>query len=238
VRRGGPRAYEHLAVHLRTEIVTGRIRPGQRLPSEAALCDQFGVSRATVREALRVLSSQNLIRTSKGAGGGSFATVPSVDHVSESLGESLNLLASSDYVTLEELIEAREMLAVPAARLAARRRDPDRIAMLRAAIPDDPLALVGDDKFERNKNFHAVLAVVAGNTLLTIAMQPVFTVMQAQLRTAPLDEARHRKINCDHRAIVAAIEAGDEDAVADEMRTHLAFLRPIYERVWSPPQTD
>jgi len=139
VRRGGARAYEHLAAHLRTEIVTGRIRPGQRLRSEAALCDQFGVSRATVREALRVLSSQNLIRTSKGAGGGSFATVPSVDHVSESLGESLNLLASSDFVTLEELIEAREMLEVPAARLAARRGDPDRIAMLRAAIPNDPL---------------------------------------------------------------------------------------------------
>ena len=65
------KAYEQVADQIRELIMTGAISPGQRLPNEAALTAQFGVSRATVREALRVLAAQNLIRTSKGSTGGS-----------------------------------------------------------------------------------------------------------------------------------------------------------------------
>ena len=86
------------------------------------LAEELGVSRATVREALRLLGAENLIRTAKGAGGGSFVTVPSADHLSESLRSGLGRLAHAEHVTLDELLEARELLEVPAAQLAARRR--------------------------------------------------------------------------------------------------------------------
>src|SRR5207237_1140633 len=79
-------------------------------------------SRATVREALRLLAAQSLIRTAKGATGGSYVTVPSADHLSESLRSGIGLLADTKDVSLEELLEARELLEVPAARLAAARR--------------------------------------------------------------------------------------------------------------------
>ena len=84
------------------------------------LAREFGVSRATVREALRILAAQNLIRTTKGAGGGSYVTLPTVDHISEFLRGNLNLLSEAEHVSLEELLEVRELVEVPAARLAAR----------------------------------------------------------------------------------------------------------------------
>ena len=92
-----------------------------------------------MREALRLLGAENLIRTAKGAGGGSFVTVPSADHLSESLRSGLGRLAHAEHVTLEELLEARELLEVPAARLAARRRGEEDVERLRESIPADPL---------------------------------------------------------------------------------------------------
>src|SRR5581483_9186532 len=215
--------YELVAERLRDRVVHGELQPGERLPNEAALAVHFGVSRATIREALRVLAAQNLIRTSKGAGGGSYVTLPSVGGVSEFVQSSISLLADADDVTLEELLEARELLEVPAARLAARRRD---------AIPDQPLRLGTQRQFVCNQDFH--LAVIEGsrNALLTIAAQPVFAVLQRNLARSKLGARFHRTINQHHRAITAAIEAGDADAAGSEMYSHLEFLRPYYERAW------
>ena len=114
------KSYEQVADQLRELIVSGRLAQGERLPTETLLSAEVGVSRATVREALRLLAAQGLIRTTKGAGGGSFVTMPSVDHISDSLSSNIALLADARDLTLEDLIEARELLEVPAARFAAR----------------------------------------------------------------------------------------------------------------------
>ncbi len=95
---------------------------GERLPNEIVLAAELEVSRATVREALRLLAAQSLIRTARGAGGGSYVTLPTVDHISEFLTANIGLLTDARDFTLDELIEARMLLEVPAARLAARRR--------------------------------------------------------------------------------------------------------------------
>lgn len=224
--------YELVAERLRQRVVHGELQPGQRLPNEAVLATDFGVSRATVREALRVLATQSLIRTSKGAGGGSYVTLPSVNGVSEYVQSSISLLADSDDVTLEELLEARELLEVPAARLAAERRGEDELKRLRDAIPDEPLRLGTQRQFVYNQDFH--LAVIDGcrNALLAIAAQPVFAVLQRNLARSRLGARFHRAINEHHRAIAAAIEAGDADAAGGEMYDHLEYLRPYYERAW------
>jgi DNA-binding FadR family transcriptional regulator len=224
--------YELVAERLRQRVVHGELQPGERLPNEAVLATDFGVSRATVREALRVLATQSLIRTSKGAGGGSYVTLPSVDGVSEYVQSSISLLADADDVTLEELLEARELLEVPAARLAAERRTEEELERLRDAIPDEPLRLGTQRQFVYNQDFH--LAVIDGcrNALLAIAAQPVFAVLQRNLARSKLGARFHRTINEHHRAIAAAIEAGDADAAGGEMYDHLEYLRPYYERAW------
>jgi DNA-binding FadR family transcriptional regulator len=224
--------YELVAERLRQRVVHGELQPGERLPNEAVLATDFGVSRATVREALRVLATQSLIRTSKGAGGGSYVTLPSVDGVSEYVQSSISLLADADDVTLEELLEARELLEVPAARLAAERRTEEELERLRDAIPDEPLRLGTQRQFVYNQDFH--LAVIDGcrNALLAIAAQPVFAVLQRNLARSRLGARFHRTINEHHRAIAAAIEAGDADTAGGEMFDHLEYLRPYYERAW------
>lgn len=190
------------------------------------------MSRATVREALRLLGAEKLIRTTKGAGGGSFVTVPSASHVSESLRSGLGRLASAAHVTLEELLEARALLEVPAAQLAARRRGEDDVARLRESIPGDPLRLGADEQFLYNRDFHAVVIEACGNTMLAVAAQPIFEVLRTHLSRATLGRGYHRTVNEHHRALADAIESGDEVAAGGQMAEHLEFLRPSYERAW------
>jgi len=200
------------------------------------LAREFGVSRATLREALRSLAAQNLIRTAKGAGGGSYVTLPSAGGVSEFLRSSIALMTDADDVTLEELLEARDLLEVPAARLAAARRDEEELERLREAIPAEPLRLGPDQQFVYNQDFHTVVLDACGNTLLSMAAGPIFGVLQRNLARSKLGVRFHRAINDQHRTIAAAIEAGDADAAGAEMQGHLEFLRPYYEQAWRLPR--
>ena len=226
------KAYEQVADQLYELIVRGELARGERLPNENTLAHEFGVSRATVREALRQLAAQKLIHTAKGAGGGSYVTMPTADHISEFLRTSLNLLTEAQDVSLEELLEARAALEVPAAGLAAKRHRAEDIVRLREAIPAKPLELSTLDQFAFNERFHSVVIEACGNVLLTVAAQPVFSVLQTNLARSSLGRRFHRSINDQHRAITAAIEAGDARAAEREMRSHLEFLRPFYEKAW------
>lgn len=226
------KAYEAVAARLREQILDGELPRGARLPNEVELADEFGVSRATVREALRVLTAQSLIRTAKGAGGGSYVIVPSAEHVSESLRSGLGLMTSSADVTLEELLEVRALLEVPAARLAALRRSEEHLERLRAAIPRQPLDLGAQEQFVHNADFHSTVIDASCNTLLSIAAEPVFAVLQTRLSRSRLGQKFHRSINDHHREIAAAIESAEEQAAGELMHDHLAFLRPYYEQAW------
>jgi DNA-binding FadR family transcriptional regulator len=226
------KAYEQVADQLGELIVSGEVRPGHRLPNEAMLGAQMGVSRATIREALRALAAQNLIRTTKGATGGSFVIVPSADHISAFLASNISLLSQAESVSLDELLELRELLEVPAARLAARRRTPAAVEVLERAIPPSIRGLDVEEQFSLGRDFHSAVVEACGNTLLLIAAQPVFSVLQTQLRRSTLGQRFLRQVNDDHRRVAAAIAAGDEDGAAEGMRRHLEFLRPAYRRAW------
>src|SRR6201988_1737165 len=145
--------------------MTRKMVPAQRVPKGAGLAGQFGDSRPTIREAPRELSALSLIRTTKGASGGSFVTVPTPDHISEFLSANIGLLSQSDHVALDQFLEARKLREVPAARLAARRRTDADLERLRAAIPGRPLER--EEQFIYNKDFHSTLVAASGNTLLS-----------------------------------------------------------------------
>ena len=226
------KAYEQVADQLRELILTGEVLPSQKLPNEATLAREFGVSRATIREALRVLSTENLLRTTKGTHGGSYITLPTVDRISDLLSANISLLSATENVSLDEFLELRELLEVPAARLAAQRRDATHVHDLRAAIPESPLRMTTDDQFVLNRGFHSTLVLAAGNALLAMAAQPIFSVLQTNLQRSTLGRKFHKRINEDHLALADAVEAGDPGAAEQLMLDHLAFLRPMYEKAW------
>ena len=162
--------------------------------------------------------------------------MPSAEHLSESLRSGIGLLTAAEDVTLEELLEARELLEVPAAELAARRRADGQVEQLRATIPT--AARLGPEKqFVYNADFHTVVIEACGNVLLSIAAQPIFAVLQTHLARSRLGRPFHRSINEHHREIADAIESGDARAAGERCTTHLEFLRPYYERAWRKGRT-
>ena len=231
------KVYEGVARELRAMILRGELAPGERLPRESDMAEQFGVSRASVREALRLCAGQDLIHTAEGATGGSFVARPSSGRISDSLRSNLDLLMEAQEITLDELLEMRLVLEVPAARFAAQRRTDDEVQRLERSSPLELLELSATDQLHHNEEFHSILIEASGNAMLSIAARPIFAVIQRNMRRSALDQAFHRAINEHHRRIAAAVAARDPRAAEREMRAHLEFLRPFYQRAWRDART-
>lgn len=225
-------AFQQVADQLRELIIQGELPPGARLPSEAELGAQFGVSRSTVREALRMLASQHLITTSRGVGGGSFVTYPDPSAIAEYLHTNLGLMTGTNLVGIRELLEARELLEVPAARLAAEHRTDEQLAELeKNLVPASLVDLPERRMFEINRAFHQAILDAAGNRLLRVMTQPVFTFLQTRLLRNRATPSFWDEVASDHVKIARAIGKGDAKAAGAEMQHHLARLRPTYEQI-------
>jgi DNA-binding FadR family transcriptional regulator len=221
VRRIGP-AYQQVADELRALIVRGELTAGSRLPTEPELCASFGVSRSTVREALRVLSSQQLVTTTRGVQGGTFVAAPAPGRVSDFLETSIGLMAAAAEVDVSQLLEARELLEAPAAGLAARRRSADHLARMHVALEE---GRTGDQRF------HELIVEACGNPLLELVCRPVFGVLRDRFLRDRAPASFWSRVHRDHAAVLAAIEARDPDAATAEMRAHLGRLAGTYRRI-------
>src|SRR5690349_4864714 len=121
---------EQVADAIRVYMQAEGLRPGDRLGREEDLARQFGVSRPTLREALRLLASSHLIRASKGRGGGIFVDATPEEGIARSVSESVADMLSAEVIDIDELLESRLLLEVPLAGLAAlRARDEDLVAL-------------------------------------------------------------------------------------------------------------
>jgi DNA-binding FadR family transcriptional regulator len=227
---GRGQAHELIAQQLRTAIIAGQLPPGSRLPTEIELGEAFGVSRATVREALGSLVGQGLVTKARGLNGGSFVAEASVDQASESLHLTLQRLGLADGLSLAEVVEIRLLLEVPAARLAAGRRTDADVDELRAcAHRHDHANELGD------RRFHRAVAVASGNRLLQLAIEPINLVLSAQLDASRYPQGFLTDIDDHHQQIAEAIAAGDEDLSEALMRAHLEALDDVFSEVWKRP---
>jgi GntR family transcriptional repressor for pyruvate dehydrogenase complex len=223
------KAYEQVADQLLSKINSGELKPGDRLPSEAELAADFGVSRTTVREALRILATRNLIQTRKGMAGGHFIVEPTVGSISEFLVANYGLLTAANTVTLEHLLQAREMIEGPAAAIAARNRDDDDLERIRTTFSEDIEAVSPTHALAKFRNFHLYLLEATKNHLLVVAAVPIFTVLQSTVvRRRPTREVI-AQLERDHREIYSAVEARDEAAAHRLMDEHLGYLRLNYQ---------
>lgn len=223
-------AYQELADTLRDRILAGELGPGDRLPVEPELSAEYGVSRSTVREALRVLASQNLVTTTRGVAGGSFVAHPQPEQISDYLEASLGLLALSAGLTVDALLEARDLLEVPAAGLAASRRTAEQVEELRDTL-FDPRTVGPASLFSHNRTFHAVLLRASGNPLVEVLARPVFRVLNERFLRERAPARFWSRVDRDHREIFAAIEARDAEAARDATHRHLLALRSTYVRI-------
>lgn len=230
VRRIQP-AYQQVATQLRNLVLQGDLGAGDRLPNEAELSTMFGVSRSTVREALRVLSSQNLVTTSRGVGGGSFIAHPQPGHISDFLETSIGLLSGSDTLSVASLLEARELLEVPAARLAAQRRTEEQVESLQGVVAREQEELDRGADFEEHRRFHQMVLHASGNSLLEIMTRPVFSVLRTRFLREAAPHAFWENVVAEHQRIYDRISARDADGAAHEMREHLVRLAATYQKI-------
>ena len=220
-------AYEQVASQLRALIISGEIAPGDRLPVESELPAMFGVSRSTIREALRVLSSQNLVGTRRGVHGGTFVVKPQPENVSDFLEVSLGLMTINDAMGIDDLIEVRELLEVPAARLAATRRRESHLDSLRAIL-EQPAGSAAPRTFAETRGFHEIILTATGNAVLEVVTRPIFGVLKTRIQRGAATTAFWTEVHADHQRIVAAIEAGDGEVASECMLAHLEHLRIQY----------
>ena len=235
--RGSPPAYQVLAETLRERILSGDLIPGEKLPIEPDLSAEFGMSRSTVREALRVLASQSLIATSRGVTGGSFVAHPPPTQIRSYLQFSLTLLtgAQSSGITVDDLLEARELLEIPAAGLAATRRSETDLDALRGTLADRR-ALDPARRDELGVDFHAALMRSAGNPLMEVLVGPLYGVLDDRFAKSDVNADFWRRLDDDHRRIYEAVRDRDGEAAQEAIRAHLAALRPAYGEM--PRQRD
>lgn len=222
-------AYQHVADQLRQMILTGDLHPGEQLPVEGRMCEIFGVSRSTVREAVRMLSAQDLVHTTRGVQGGTFVSAVDPDTVSNHLRVRLGLLFNADAISVEEMLEARELVEVPAARLAAERATPEQAAALREAADGEARARYDPHSFELNQEFHELLVRASQNRLLLIMNTPNFQVLQqAHVVRMDMSEDFWRAVDDDHRVIAGHVAEGNADAAGRATHDHLYRLRDLY----------
>src|ERR1700686_1570518 len=171
-----PKASDVLARELRERILSGELVEGIALPPERELVKQTQMSRATVREALRILEVQNLVRVRAGRAGGAFVQRPTT----KSMASSVSLMIRGQKIKLADLMETREALEPFCAELAARNRTDDDLAVLDQA--NDDIANPDADRsgfLQANLDWHVGVAMAGHNELLigfmTALSQAIYT---------------------------------------------------------------
>lgn len=221
-------AYQQVANQLRTLIIQGELVPGDRLPPEGELGASFGVSRSTIREALRSLASQGLIETTRGTTGGTFVATIKPAAVTRYLETSIGLMSGTAELTLSHLLEARDLLEVPAASLAATRHRPEHVDALRQAIVREKASRGRTGKFSEHRQFHGLVMEATGNGLLPMVTDPIFRVLRTRFLNPVEADSFWARVDEEHEEIVDHVEAGDADGAGAAMRRHLDGIRPAY----------
>lgn len=204
-----------IAQAIRDAIVAGDLIVDERLPSEAELSEQFQVSRPTVREALKRLAAQSLIRTQRGATGGAFVNRLNYEDAYSQQITTSTLLLSMNAVSFDAACEARYALERACAPLSATRRSADQLATMRAEIFRQGQPGLTDEAFcASDVAFHRALVDGAGNPVLSYQLAGAVEAMQPLMNMITFTARDRQIILALHTRIADAIEAGDgPDAV-------------------------
>ena len=212
-----------------------------RLPRPRGdLAEQFGISRPTLREGCSLLSSGNLVRATKGPGGGIFVAHTAEDGISRSLSDAIAMMVETEAVSLEELLDARLLLEVPLAGRAAQRVDPETVERLRAAVRAEAAgpSSAADGVTGPDAEIHQIVAAAADNRMVAALTAWIFDVVQPKLAEV-LDEAIVSSAVVEqHEALLAAMEKGDAARAERAMKEHLLYLRDLLRLVDESERDD
>ncbi len=235
---GKTKTYQQIVASIREAISSGELRPGDRLPPETDLARRLGVSRPTVREALKVLEALNVLESSTGPTGGTFVTPLDGAGVAEYLKDSLSLLMSVNELTLEELSVARRAIEVPLAGMAAIQRTEQDLFVMKKTIEMD--ALKDGDDIVSDISFHRAVAEASKNRMLSLFMSALHKTLRTLAGRYIMPEKVLPEVlqlsQQQHQFIYEAIAEGDDAMAESRMREHLGLSYGVYRK--AIPRTD
>ncbi|PUB11303.1 FadR/GntR family transcriptional regulator [Yoonia sediminilitoris] len=221
-----------IAKAIRDAIISGALPVDERLPSEAELAEQFDVSRPTVREALKRLAAQSLIRTQRGATGGAFVNrLTFRDAYRQQITTSTLLLSMND-VSFATACEARFALERACAPLSALRRTDAHLAVMRAEIARQQQPELTDEDFcASDVAFHRALVDAAGNPVLSYQLAGAVEAMQPLMNMITFTDRSREMIVTLHQKIADAIEAGQSQSTEQHLSALSEYTQQLARRV-------
>lgn len=222
-----PKASDVLADDLRERILRSEFPEGTALPPERELVTQTGMSRTTVREALRILEVQGLVRIKTGRAGGAFVQKPG----EESIASTVSLLIRGRKIRMASLLDTREAIEPACAQLAALHRqdaDLDALDRANAAIAEDGSL---SDFLQANVDWHVAVAVASHNELLNGFMLALSRAIYTSTDNQGFVDAEVRRTTVQaHKSITEAIKAQDAPAAVRRMQRHVhAYAEAVKE---------
>ncbi len=207
-----------IAAEIRDAIISGDMIVDERLPSEAELADQFNVSRPTIREALKRLAAQSLIRTQRGAQGGAFVKRLSYEEASAQLTTTSTLLISMNAVSFDTACEARFALERSCADLSASRRQDVHLVAMAGEIERQTSPDLTDEAFcASDVAFHRALVDGAGNPVLSYQLAGAIEAMQPLMNMITFTARSRAEIVNSHNAILDAARRRDGPGLAQHL---------------------
>lgn len=216
--------YELIAEQLKEQIVSGQLKPGEKLPSTKELSERYQVGRSTLREALSALKAMGLLEIRQGEG----SYVRAIDAQDVELPGFDALLLSRE--TVLELIEARKALEVSNAGLAAEKRTDDDLRKFQQVLKRMEEHLGDEEEGERSDvAFHLILAEATHNSIMARLIESISAQMQTAIReTRRLEMYANREVATrlwqEHLAVYRAIEAQDAAGAQAAMSSHLLHV--------------
>ena len=222
-----PKTAELIARRIRNAIIRGELKDGDSLPTEARLILEFEVSRPTIREAIRILESENLLKVVRGARGGASVISPSYDMIARAAGITLQ----SKGVTVADLYEMRTLVEPPAARLVAERNSEEAARLLKAQL-DLEYSLIHDRPAIALAiaRFHQLLIELSGNQTLTMIAHALLQLVERHQEIAHLNEPVSDEAQLErrtrfglksHAKLIEHIERGDGEGAEQHWRAHM-----------------
>lgn len=218
------RTHEQVVEQIQNKILGGELTVGAKLPSERELVDALGVSRSSVREALRALEAMGIIDAQGGSGRDSGSVISG--RSTEALGTLLRLHVALAGIAVEDLIDVRVQLERHAAAGAAVHHSAEDVARLRTLIDAMQPSRVSSAEFnELDTEFHVSIARSSGNGLAATLMQALRDAVKSEMVRAftSVDDWRSigDRLVAEHYGIIDAIEAGREAEAADLVEAHI-----------------
>jgi DNA-binding FadR family transcriptional regulator len=227
------RAFEEIAAQIRDLVASGRLKPGNRLPSERDLSAKFKVSRNTLREALRALELSGMIELRKGAAGGAFVLPGSSGVVVNGLRDLYHLGA----IKPEHLTEARVWLSEIVVRVACERLTEHDLEALEENVKLAAAATKAGNFEQRSalhRQFHLLLAAATRNPIVEIMMEGVIEVVSEFVKAIGQRENDYTLPS--RRRLLKHLRARDANAAVAEMSKFLGRLQANYMELWNSRQ--